>query len=103
MKCASIAVSLAILVSACGGLGAPLGPLSLGARYTLSGAILETTLTGRWSASINLPAKLLDAMGDRPSRRRVFPEPQRMQQFMNNGGLNFSNVSARRTLEIAAA
>jgi len=24
--------------------------------------------------SINLPAKLLDAIGDRPRRRRVFPE-----------------------------
>ena len=47
MKYATIAVSLAIVVSACGGLGAPLGPSSLGATYTLSGATFETTSTGR--------------------------------------------------------
>ena len=71
---------------------------------TCGNLAVESVLSNRFKRIIGkLPAQLLDAMGDRPRRRRVFPEPQRMQHFMNNGGLDFGNVSAPRTLEIAAA
>src|SRR5688572_20790748 len=46
LRCGSLAGSLAITVAACGGLGAPLGPSSLGTTYTVSGVTYETTATG---------------------------------------------------------
>ena len=57
------------------------------------GVAAAATIAGRMSrVGIAAPASVgpfqfrEQVLDDRPRSRRVFPEPQRMQPFMNNGG-----------------
>lgn len=51
----------------------------------------------------SLPAESLNTIGYLARRRRILAEPQRMEHFVNDRGLDFTSVPAPGTHEIASA